>query len=264
MWQCHNGTAKTGTGLHLDNNDHSVANTVVYCSRGGMVINGSAMVVRNAHVYTEGPYSHPNGCAYVPSGVSFIRFVGCYFDGCPIYADDPQDLEVTGSLFLFSSVRGPCCYYPVVLTPTRPNVTLDGVMVTGNVAGGGPHAFDMVRLNATLPNSFDHDTSHNVVVSDNGVSVFDQTRGVRPTVTRASMTVTASQPTTVFTANLSSILLLHQTSLTGVQYTLEITSPGKAFTAHALTSTSASLVTVETQSPVTGILRVVVDQSTYP
>lgn len=84
VWQCHNGTAKTGTGIWLDNNDHSIANSVVYCALSGMVINGSASVIRNAHVYTMGPYSHPNGCAYVPAGVSFIRFIGCYFDGCPV------------------------------------------------------------------------------------------------------------------------------------------------------------------------------------
>jgi len=36
VWQCHNGTAKTGTGIWLDNNDHSIANVVVYCSLSGV------------------------------------------------------------------------------------------------------------------------------------------------------------------------------------------------------------------------------------
>ena len=35
VWQCHNRTAKTGTGIWLDNNDHSIANVVVYCSLSG-------------------------------------------------------------------------------------------------------------------------------------------------------------------------------------------------------------------------------------
>eukprot|EP00051_Salpingoeca_urceolata_P023524 m.399594 g.399594 ORF g.399594 m.399594 type:complete len:195 (-) comp20113_c1_seq28:684-1268(-) len=77
--QCHNVSAKSGTGVVLDNNDHSLDNIVIYCSNRGMVLSGAATVVRNLHVYIEGDELYPGGAAVV--NATSIRLDSCYFDG---------------------------------------------------------------------------------------------------------------------------------------------------------------------------------------
>lgn len=57
----------------------------------GLIINGSATVVRNLHIYVEG---NLRTGVEILAGVSDIRLDSCYFDGCPVISTVPTNLQV--------------------------------------------------------------------------------------------------------------------------------------------------------------------------
>ena len=276
-WACHT-TEKTGTALHLDSNDHSIANTVIACTRQGIIIRGGATVVRNAHIYTIGEpragkgtpgsgYSYPNGCAYVP-GTGLVRFIGCYFDGCPVFIDDAAVVEVTDSLFLFTG--GPqfeATYAPIVLTATTSGVQPQGLLITNNLAGGSPILnFSFIRLNESIAEGRFFESVlplRSVAVHDNSISSWDLDHGgIVLKATRASGVRTYPGPTDTFEVDLMDVLLFRQQRIADVVYSLELPNEADWWTPHALVSASNGLVVVKTQRPVANAtIRVRVDQS---
>eukprot|EP00041_Stephanoeca_diplocostata_P031955 m.1007926 g.1007926 ORF g.1007926 m.1007926 type:complete len:516 (+) comp24057_c0_seq37:343-1890(+) len=262
---CHMTSNKTGTAIHLDNNDHSIANTVVFCSLQGLIINGSATVVRNLHVYTEGITTYPYGCAHVTAGTTSVRFVGCYFDGCPVFVDNPSDLQISDSFFLLAEGDSSPGLAPIVLTalPWKSEnlIQISGVQIFGNTANGRGSNYTFVELNETNA-KFNHNDIHDTVIDNNVVSIYSQrTYGTRIIGSRASGIQVAAN-TTEFVVDLSDKLLFSPTLLSGVTYSLEIPSPDDTFVQHALVSSRGGIVTVRTAHPISsGILRVSVDQS---
>ena len=92
-----------------------------------------------------------------------FRFLGCYFDGCPVFADDPDLLTITDSVFLLLEGSGSPNLSTIVLTPTQPLQPVQGLEITGNVVSGAPPKYEplalrpFVVLNETISgNSFDH------------------------------------------------------------------------------------------------------------
>jgi len=234
---CHDTSIKTGTAIHLDNNDHSITNCVVFCSLQGVVVNGSATIVSGLHVYTEGITRYPLGAVYVTAGTSYVRLEGCYFDGCPVFADDPQNLIISDSLWLLGEGDSSPGLSPIVFTRTARMTVMSAVQVVNNVAGGRPENNSFVKLNESGMEdgrSFDHDTVVEVVVDNNLISPWDVTQGMRTASTRAQLTVNYEGPTAVFIADFSHRLLFRPRRLPMVLYSLQLSLGPTVSTAHAL------------------------------
>lgn len=261
---CHNASAKTGTAIVLDNNDHSLDNIVIACSKRGLQINGSAIVVRNLHVYVEGELPYPDGGVWILPGQQNIRFDSCYFDGCPLFFDNPENVQVANSFFLLiegDQQEGGV----VVLTAVGANVPVAGLQVAMNQLGGTPRTspYPFVRLNETANNFFNHSAVLNTVIADNAFTGWMVKHGgLVPSSTRLSAEVLFPEQTADFVVDLSPRLVFARAANPLVTYSLQAAQAGDVFVPHALVNTSSSAVHIRTQRPIAGAtLRLLVDQS---
>lgn len=267
---CHNTTAKTGSAIHLDNNDHSITNTVVSCSLQGVVVNGSCIVVNGLHVYTEGITRYPLGCVWVTAGSTGTRLEASYFDGCPIFTDDPSEFHISGSVWLLGEGMSSPGLAPVVLTPTVQNMPIAEVEILNNLVFGRAGNYSFVKLNESAPeaggHSFDHDSVTNVIIEKNTITGFDRARGVRTASTKAELTVQLASNQSLFLANFSDTLIFKPRRLPMVLYSLQLPAGSEAVP-HALVAAGegrTNTIQVRTERAVSNAtLRVTVDQSLY-
>lgn len=279
--RCHENGLKTGIAIQLDNPDHSIANSVIMCTRTGIVASGrqsavlraggSASVARNVHIYTIGTTEYPFGCAHLASGTKHFRFLGCYFDGCPVFADDPDLLTITESLFLLLEGSGSPNLSTIVLTPTQPLQPVQGLEITGNVVSGAPPKYEplalrpFVVLNETISgNTFDHGHIVRSVVERNRWEGWESAHaGLRGVVTRLTETRTFVGPQTRFVFDLSDSMLFHE--IYHVTYSLRVSDsadPKAGWVQHRLADVRGTQVTIETLAPVPNVtISVAVDQS---
>ena len=270
---CHaspNTAVKTGTAIQLDNNDHSVTNSVVACSRQGIVVNGSATVVSGLHVYTEGATTYPLGCAHVTARAAGVRFEACYFDGCPTYVDAQQEFELSGSLWLLAEGDASPGQAPLVLTPTGRLTPLQGVLVRDNVVVGGGGNYSLVLLNesARSNRTFDHDTLRDVVIEDNTLTSYERGHGTQSPGTRAATAVTIADPDgSAISVDVGSRLLFKPQRLPMILYSLSLpgSSPPIAHVLGDSVGANSTVITVRASGGIPGpaTLRVWVDVSSH-
>jgi hypothetical protein len=278
--RCHEDGLKTGTAIQLDNPDHSVANSVIMCTRTGIVASGrqsavlraggSASVARNVHIYTIGTTEYPFGCAHLATGTKHFRFLGCYFDGCPVFVDDPDLLTITDSLFLLLEGSGSANLSTIVLTPTQPLQPVQGLEITGNVVSGVPPKYEplaarpVVLLNETAGSSFDHHHIVRSVVERNRWEDWETSHaGLRGVVTRLTETRSFVGPQSRFEFDLAESMLFRE--IYHVTYSLRVWDPADpkaGWVQHRLADVRGAQVVVETLTPVKNVtISVVVEQS---
>ena len=280
--RCHEVGLKTGTAIQLDNPDHSIANSVIMCTRTGIVASGrqsdmlpaggSASIASNVHIYTIGVTEYPHGCAHLATGTKHFRFLGCYFDGCPVFVDDPDLLTIADSLFLLIEGSGSANLSTIVLTPTQPMQPVAGLEITGNLVSGAPPKYEpladrpFVLLNETESSNgtFDHDHVVRSVVDRNRWEDWESSHaGLRDVVTRLTETRHFVGPQDRFVFDLSEAMLFRE--IYHVTYSLRVwdpTDPKAGWVQHRLADVKGTQVVVETQTPVSNAtITVVAEQS---
>eukprot|EP00039_Didymoeca_costata_P000731 m.47038 g.47038 ORF g.47038 m.47038 type:complete len:520 (+) comp10443_c0_seq1:159-1718(+) len=263
---CHNNTIKTGTAIQLDNHDHSISNSVIFCTKLGIFANQSgASVFRNLHIYTEGDTEYPYGCIYSYKS-SEIRFLEMYFDGCPLFVDDPMLLSVQDSLFLLLEGDGSPGLGPIILAPTQNNTILTGVVIRNNVIGGAPpnrqplQPRPFVIMNESVYNFAP--TGQHVSVGENYATNWSSTYG--GLIFRSS-SLTKTQyfggiPKTEFVIDLTNDLLLK--NIVHVVYSLREHDIQDSWVSHRIKTIIGNIVTIETNIPATNIsITITVGQS---
>ena len=290
--QCHNDSAKTGTGIWLDNNDHQIDGVVIYCARQGIVVNGSATLVRAAHIYTESSLpAEEAACIRVLPGAATVRLEALYMDGCPVVAEAPKLLHVSGGMWLLG--RGTAASQGgIVLSPGADGAPLPALQITGNQVSGRGFNGSFVRLNETAGiMEFDHSQAFATVVVDNAMDTWTiQKYGTTTPATRFTKTAVFAGNASTFVVPFSASELL-LCGAAHVTYSLVPHDPeADAFVPHALVKVQPPLlslpavagkrapraseacppgsprllVTIATQRPVAGVTIMVRVEQTRP
>lgn len=120
---------KSGTGVWLDMPDSSVYNSVVRCSRVGVVVRGGGNLLHGVHVYATcskdgGPGGADTAVGLVADGF-MARVHGCYWDNSPVVVTAMYDGTLTGNVFY--GLAG------LVYAPQVHGMPARGLVATGNV-----------------------------------------------------------------------------------------------------------------------------------
>jgi hypothetical protein len=95
-----------GTGIQLQQSDGSVTNSVIFCTKLGIHLNGGNVVLENLHVYNTGHYNYREDRKLMPFGAVWshyatgIKIIGGYFDDCIVVLDNPKDVIIAASSWL--------------------------------------------------------------------------------------------------------------------------------------------------------------------
>ena len=87
-----------GTGIQLQQSDGSVTNSVIFCTKLGIHLNGGNVILDNLHVYNTGHYHYKEDAKLMPFGAIWshyatgIKIIGGYFDDCIVVLDNPNDV----------------------------------------------------------------------------------------------------------------------------------------------------------------------------
>lgn len=132
--------------------DSSVVDSVIFCTKLGIHVDGGNSVVSNVHIYNSGHYDYPTQRALMPFGGIYVhyadglRILGCYFDDTILVLDNPRDTVVANSAWLIGSWNW---YAGVLLRPVqghgKPRVALPGLELAHNYVRGAP-SYNASRL----------------------------------------------------------------------------------------------------------------------
>jgi hypothetical protein len=183
-------SAKTGVAVWFDMPDSSVTNSVIRCSRVGIVDRGGANYFSGVHVYATcskdapGP-DDPNVCPAFLGDAPSSRVVGCYFDNSPGVLTSIANQVVTSTLLYGSS--------GLVFAPQTTGAPAHGLLVQGNSfvlakgggGGGGNDAAEPLLLYDTTNGTVNTSALLGVVVADNAFDDAGAERSTRPSLTLA-------------------------------------------------------------------------------
>jgi hypothetical protein len=75
-----------------------VTNSVIFCTKLGIHLNGGNVILDNLHVYNTGHYHYKEDAKLMPFGAIWshyatgIKIIGGYFDDCIVVLDNPNDV----------------------------------------------------------------------------------------------------------------------------------------------------------------------------
>ena len=172
---------KSGIGVWLDMPDSSVYNSVVRCSRVGVVVRGGGNLLHGVHVYATcskdgGPGGADTAVALVADGF-MARVHGCYWDNSPLVVTAMYHATLIGNVFY--GLAG------LVYAPQLPGIPARSLVATGNVFTSTPDGAPGIHYDTTS-GSVNGSALAGVVVADNA---FDDEAGAR--TTRPAVTVAA-------------------------------------------------------------------------
>ncbi|XP_066345935.1 polygalacturonase QRT3-like isoform X1 [Miscanthus floridulus] len=223
----------TGTGIHLDGNDNSVSDVVIFSAATGIMVTAPANSISGVHCYNKATGFGGMGIYLKIPGLTQAWISNCYMDYTSIVAEDPVLLHVSGSFFLGDA--------NVVLKAV--NGVARGIQVVGNIFSGRDKGVDIVQLDGKFT------TVDQVYVQQNSATGMT----IKSTSARASAEGNGSSWTLDF-----SPVLLFPDRIGHVQYSLVA---GDEFPGQTLRNVSGNQVVVATDKAVSATVHVLVDQN---
>ncbi|CAH2078477.1 unnamed protein product [Thlaspi arvense] len=227
----------SGTAVNLVGNDNAITDTVIFSAAIGVMISGQANLLSGVHCYNKATGFGGTGIYLKLPGLTQNRIVNSYMDYTGIVAEDPVQLQISGTFFLGDAF---------ILLKSIAGV-VRGVNIVDNMFSGSGNGVQIVQLDQTNKAFGDVDQ---VVVDRNSVNGM----ATRSTVAKGSVDGNG----TSWTVDLNPVLLFPNL-IKHVQYTL-VASEANAFPVHALRNVSDNRVVVETNAPVTAKVYVTADQ----
>ncbi|XP_013597828.1 PREDICTED: polygalacturonase QRT3 [Brassica oleracea var. oleracea] len=227
----------SGTAVNLVGNDNAITDTVVFSAAIGVMISGQANLLSGVHCYNKATGFGGTGIYLKLPGLTQNRIVNSYLDYTGIVAEDPVQLQISGTFFLGDAF--------ILLKSI--NGVVRGVNIVDNMFSGSDNGVQIVQLDQTNK-AFEN--VDQVVVDRNNVNGM----ATRSTVAKASVAGNGTSWTVDFNQ-----VLLFPNLIKHVQYTL-VARDGNAFPIHAVRNVSDNRVVVQTNAPVTAQVYVTVDQ----
>ncbi|ESQ55359.1 hypothetical protein EUTSA_v10025078mg [Eutrema salsugineum] len=227
----------SGTAVNLIGNDNAVTDTVIFSAEIGVMISGQANLLSGVHCYNKATGFGGTGIYLKLPGLTQNRIVNSYLDYTGIVAEDPVQLQISGTFFLGDAF---------ILLKSIAGV-VRGVNIVDNMFSGSGNGIQIVQLDQTNKAFGDVDQ---VVVDRNSVNGM----ATRSTVAKGSVDGNGTSWTVDFNP-----VLLFPNLIKHVQYTL-VAREANAFPAHALRNVSDNRVVVETNAPVTAKVYVTAEQ----
>ncbi|KAL1205279.1 Polygalacturonase QRT3 [Cardamine amara subsp. amara] len=227
----------SGTAVNLMGNDNAVTDTVIFSAAVGVMISGQANLLSGVHCYNKATGYGGTGIYLKLPGLTQNRIVNSYLDYTGIVAEDPVQLQISGTFFLGDAF--------ILLKSI--NGLVRGVNIVDNMFSGSGKGIQIVQLDQSNTPFEDVDQ---VIVDRNSVNGM----GTRSTVAKGSVGGNGTSWTVDFNP-----VLLFPNLIQHVQYSLVARDAG-AFPLHALRNVSDNRVVVETNAPVTATVYVTVNQ----
>ncbi|XP_010536926.1 PREDICTED: polygalacturonase QRT3 isoform X2 [Tarenaya hassleriana] len=227
----------SGVAINLMGNDNSVTDTVIFSARIGIMLSGQANILSGVHCYNKATGFGGTGVYLKLPGLTQTRIVNSYMDYTGIVAEDPVQLQISGTFFLGDAF--------ILLKSI--NGVVRGVNIVDNMFSGSGNGVQIVQLDQTKK-AFE--SVDQVVVDRNSVN------GMAMKSTAAKASVDGNG--TFWTVDFNPVLLFPNL-IKHVQYSVVARDP-HAFPVHALRNVSENRVVVQTKSPVTASVYVTVDQ----
>ncbi|CAH8346011.1 unnamed protein product [Eruca vesicaria subsp. sativa] len=227
----------SGTAVNLVGNDNAITDTVIFSAAIGVMISGQANLLSGVHCYNKATGFGGTGIYLKLPGLTQNRIVNSYLDYTGIVAEDPVQLQISGTFFLGDAF--------ILLKSI--NGVVRGVNIVDNMFSGSGHGVQIVQLDQR---NKPFENVDQVVVDRNNVNGM----ATRSTVAKASVDGNGTSWTVDFNP-----VLLFPNLIKHVQYTL-VASEGGAFPVHAVRNISDNRVVVQTNAPVTAQVYVTVDQ----
>ncbi|CAA7020932.1 unnamed protein product [Microthlaspi erraticum] len=224
----------TGTAVNLMGNDNAVTDTVIFSAAIGVMISGQANLLSGVHCYNKATGFGGTGIYLRLPGLTQNRIVNSYMDYTGIIAEDPVQLQISGTFFLGDAF---------ILLKSMSGV-VKGINIVDNMFSGSGNGVPIVKLDESRKAFHDVDQ---VVVDRNSVNGM----AMKSTVAKGSVDGNGTSWTVDFNP-----VLLFPNLIKHVQYTLV----ADGFPVHALRNVSGNRVMVETNAPVTATVYVTVDQ----
>lgn len=226
----------SGTAINLMGNDNSVTDTVIFSASIGLMVSGQANLISGVHCYNKAAGFGGTGIYLKLPGLTQTRIVNSYMDFTGIVAEDPTQLQISGTFFLGDGY----------ITLKSVNGIINGVNIVDNMFSGSDKGIDIVHLDQSNGNFKNIDQ---VVIDRNNVKGMN----LKATVARGSIQGNGSS----FSLDFNPILLFPN-RIKNVQYTLS--ADGNLFPRHVLRNVSNNRVVVEADTEVRASVFVTVDQ----
>lgn len=227
----------SGTAVNLMGNDNAVTDTVIFSAKIGVMITGQANILSGVHCYNKATGFGGTGIYLKLPGLTQNRIVNSYLDYTGIVAEDPVQVQISGTFFLGDAF---------ILLKSITGV-VRGVNIVDNMFSGSGNGIQIVQLDQTNKVFGDVDQ---VVVDRNSANGM----AVKSTVGKGSVYGNGTSWTVDFNP-----VLLFPDLIKHVQYTL-VAREADAFPIHALRNVTENRVVVETNASVTANVYVTVDQ----
>jgi len=261
-----------GTGIELRQADGSVTNSVIFCTKLGVHLDGGNVVLENLHVYNTGHYHYREDFKSMPFGAVWshyangIKIIGGYFDDCIVVLDNPSDVIITASNWLLGGWNSEAgIVLRAVQAHGAPQPILQDLRVTDSY----------MRRMASFPSTvtktqfvwidenqgrFNNTVMVNVVIADNTYDVPGlDVLSARTTRARKSVrVVNATHAQFDFSDQ-----LLYPTVLEAVQYSVVFDSATTVTSQSYQLQSAPLIVVVAFSAPASGLVTVDVDQSQY-
>ena len=122
-----------------------MTNSVIFCTKLGIHLNGGDVVLENLHVYNTGHFHYRDDFKLMPFGAVWshyangIKIIGGYFDDCIVVLDNPRDVIVSASNWLLGGWNsGGAIVLRAVQGHGAPKPILQRVQVTGSYVARMP------------------------------------------------------------------------------------------------------------------------------
>ena len=235
-----NGTYTKAVGIQFDGNDHIVDNVIVFSSYIGILINGEANIINNAHTWN---LATNNGGIGIVVNASQTRLVGCYLDWNNLEIWTPQVISVTGTFLL--------CGARILLVAPASGVAQGVYIANTQLIGCSFPKYNVVETRGTFTSVLD------VTVRDTLAQPGFTAKGTTATIVAESKDLVVS-----FTADFTDMLLFNVSTVPIQTITYSPIIDGETYVAHAARAPVGGVVTIETYAPITGKMVITVDQST--
>ncbi|XP_010529305.1 PREDICTED: polygalacturonase QRT3-like [Tarenaya hassleriana] len=227
----------SGVAINLNGNDNAVTDTVIFSARIGVMVSGQANILSGVHCYNKATGFGGTGVYLKLPGLTQTRIVNSYMDYTGIVAEDPVQLQISGTFFLGDAF--------ILLKSV--NGVVRGVNIVDNMFSGSGNGVQIVQLDQT---SKAFEGVDQVVVDRNSVNGM----AVKSTVAKGSVDGNG----TTWTVDFNPVLLFPNL-IKHVEYSV-VARDAHVFPVHALRNVSENRVVVESNAPVAASVYVTVDQ----
>ena len=192
------------TGIYLEKQfyDSNFYNSIIRCTRVGIVNLAGANLFHGMHVYAtcnKNPDAYNVSVGLVQGAWSQTRIINSYWDDSPLVLTSPNQVTLKDNLFYGLS--------GLIIAPSHTNFAASGVLVSGNIFTSTPYSGNSPQLHYDVKNGTINSSSLSAfVVADNFVSAGGRTTRVSATTSAsASALSSSSTPSEIHAALLSAV-----------------------------------------------------------